>query len=194
MNNDNTQTSNKTIRNIILAVLAVALLAAAAFVGGSLLREGQIASEKGDFQIVAAEGLPETPFELIGWVISQEGNSLFVQAEGMNEALGLIGEKGGVDKKASNENTSPPIELVITHETEFFRDSTWDPYISGEADKSTVVSAGEIQQEIVPGSANEVGPGSTVTIWGERNGDRIVADFILYSLPFPDSEDTKITK
>ena len=42
MNNDNTQTSNKTIRNIILAVLAVALLAAAAFVGGSLLREGHL--------------------------------------------------------------------------------------------------------------------------------------------------------
>jgi hypothetical protein len=111
----------------------------------------------------------------------------------MNESLGLIGQKGGVDKKDSNENPNPPTEVVISHETEFFRDSTWDAVISGEADKSAVVSAGEIQQEIVLGSAEEIGPGSSVTVWGERNGDRVVAEFILYSLPFP-GDDQKITK
>ena len=191
MNNHNTQPSNKTTRNIILAVLAVALLATAAFVGGSLLREGQAASEKDDFKIVAAEGLPETSFELLGGVMNREGNSLFVQAEQMNEALGLIGDKGGVDEKGSNENTSPPTEVVISHETEFHRDSTWDIYISGEADKNDL--GNQIQQEIVPGSAEEIGPGSRVTVWGERNGDRVVAEFILYSLPWP-YDDRKITK
>lgn len=193
MNNDNIQTPKKTTRNIIIAVFAVALLAAAAFVGGSLLRKQQAVSEKEDFQIVAAEGLPQTAFELVGDVTSQEGNSLFVQARQMNEALGLIGEKGGVDKKGGIENTTPPTEVVITHETEFFRDSTWDAYISGEADKGALVSVGEIQQEIIPGSADELGAGSTVTVWGERNGDRVVAEFVLYSLPFPE-DNRKITK
>ena len=52
MNNDNTQTSNKTTRNIFLAVLAVALLAGAAFVGGSLLRKQETDSKKDDFKII----------------------------------------------------------------------------------------------------------------------------------------------
>ena len=192
MDNDNTLTSKKTIRNIVLGVLAVALLAAAAFVGGSLLRKQQTASEKDDFKIVAAEGLPETPFELVGGVISQEGNSLFVQVRQMNEALGLIGGKG-VDRKGGSTESGPPTEVVITHETEFFRDATWDPYFNGEVDRRALKGAGEVQQEIVPGSAEEVGPGSGITVWGERNGDRVVAEFVVYSLPFPE-DDRKITK
>jgi hypothetical protein len=184
MDNINTQTSKKTNRYIVLGVLVVVLLAAAAFVGGSLLRKQQAASEKDGFNIVAAEGLPETPFEMVGAVVSQEGNSLFVQAEQMNEALDLVGEKGGVDKKGGSTGSVPPTEVVITHDTEFFRDATWDPYLSGEADKRNLLGD-EIQQEIVPGSADELGSGSTVTIWGERNGDRVVAEVVLYSLPFP---------
>jgi hypothetical protein len=192
MNNDNIQTPNRTTRNIVLAILAVTLLAVAAYVGGGLIRKQKTASEKGDFQIVAAEGLPDAPFELIGSVSSREGNSLFVETKGMNEALGLIGGKGGVDKKDSNENTSPPTEIVISRETVLYRDSTWDAYISGEADKDDL-RGNQIQQEIVPGSAEELGPGSSVTVWGERNGDRVVAEFVLYSLPFP-ADDKKITK
>jgi len=187
MDNANSQPSNKITRNIILAVLAVVLLAAAAFVSGSLLRKQQTVSEKDEFKIVAAEGLPETPFELIGEVISREGNSLFVQARQMNEALDLVGGKG-IDKQNGNSNPGPPTEVVINHDTEFFRDSTWDAYLSGEADKSALGGVGEIQQEIVLGSVDEVGPGSSVTVWGERNGDRVGAEYILFSLPFPESE------
>jgi len=188
MENDTPKTPGNTTRNIILAILAIALLAAAAFVAGNLLRDGKAASEKDEvFKIIAAEGLPDTPFELIGGVISQEGNSLSVQARQMNESLGLVGGKG-IDRKGGSNDSGPPTEVVITHETEFFRDSTWDIYISGEADKGALGGAGQVQQEIVPGSADELGTGSTVTVWGIRNGDRVVAEIILYSLPFPDSE------
>jgi len=190
MNESNSHPTKKNGRYILLVLLIIAILAVAAFVGGNLLRKQGAVSEKEDFQIVAAEGLPQTPFELIGRVISKEGNSLFVQAKQMNEALGMVGGKG-VDKKGSNDNTVPATEVVITHETEFYRDATWDPYLSGEASKSNL--GNEIQQEILPGSEDELGPGSTVTIWGERNGDRVVAEYILYSLPFPDS-DKKIIK
>jgi hypothetical protein len=190
MHDPNVHPSKKTSHYIILGVLVVALLAVAAFVGGSLLRDSSKNSKKADFQIMAAEGLPQTPFELIGGVISQEGNSLFIQAIQMNEALKMTGGKG-VDKKGGNSNTGPATEVVITHETEFYRDATWDPYLSGEASKSNL--GNEIQQEIVPGSADEVGPGSSVTVWGERNGDRVVAKYILYTLPFPE-DDRKITK
>jgi hypothetical protein len=184
-----TQTSKKTTRNIALAVLLVVLLATAAFVGGNLLRKQDATSEKDDLNIITAEGLPETSFELVGGVISQDGNSLFVQVIQMNEALGLIGGKG-VDKKGDIDS-GPPTEVVITHETEFFRDATWDPYFSGKASKSNL--GNEIQQEIVPGSAEEIGPGSSVTVWGERNADRVVAELILYSLPWPE-DDKKIIK
>jgi len=190
MNTDNLQTSKITTRTIVIGVLVVLLLATAAFVGGSLLRKQKDVAKNEDFTVVAAEGLPQNQFELVGGVISQEGNSLFVQAKQMNETLGLIGGKG-VDKKGGNENAGPPTEVVMTHDTEFYRDSTWDPYISGEASKEEL--SNQIQQEIVPGRADELGPGSTVTVWGERNGDRVVAEYILYSLPFPVG-DKKIIK
>jgi hypothetical protein len=146
---NNTQTSQKTTRNIILAVLTVVLLAVAAYVGGSLLRKQQAASENSEFKVIAAEGLPETSFELIGGVVTQEGNSLFVQPR-QNQAIGMIGKRG---VEASDE-TGPSTEVVITHDTEFFRDSTWDAYISGEKDRSALRGAGEVQQEIVPGDAS----------------------------------------
>lgn len=186
MDNNNTPGYNKTTHNIVLAVLAVALLAAATFVGGSLLRKQQSESENGDIKIVAAEGLPETVFELIGGVISKEGNSLFVQSK-QNQAIGLIGGRG----VEAGKDAGPPTEVVITHNTEFYRDTTWDAYRTGEKDRSALRGGGEVQQEIVPGSADELGPGSGVTVWGERNGDRVVAEFILYSLPLPSRKITE---
>lgn len=186
MTDSNSQLPNNTPRNILLGGFVVALLAVAAFVGGNLLRKQQDAVGKEEFQIIAAEGLPETPFEQVGEVLSQEGNSLFVQAKQMNEALGMIGGKG-IDKKGDSSDTGPATEVVLSHNTEFYRDSTWDAYLSGEVDKENLKD-NEIQQEIVPGSRDELGPGSEVTVWGERNGDRIVAEFILYSLPFPTAD------
>jgi hypothetical protein len=182
MNDPNAHSPKKTNRYIILGVLVVALLAAAAFVGGNLIKTASEDTKKADFQIVAAEGLPQAPFELVGDVASMEGNSLFVHAGQMNKVLEMIGGKG-VDKKGGSTDSGPVIEVVITHETGCHRDATWDPYISGEASKKDL--SDQIQQVIVPGSVDELGPGSTVTVWGERNGDRVVAELILYTLPFP---------
>lgn len=190
MNDPNSHPPKKIGRTIFLGVLVVALLAAAAFVGGNLLQKQQVASENNDLIIVSAEGLPDTPFELVGGIIFQEGNSLFVQARQMNEALDLVGGRG-VDKKGGSTDSGPPTEVVITHETEFYRDATWDAYRTGEKDRSALRGAGEVQQEIVPGSADELGPGSGVTVWGKRNGDRVVAEFILYSLPLPSRKITE---
>ena len=89
MINPNTQTSEKTTRYVVLGVLVVILLAAAAFVGGSLLRGTSENTKEADFQIVAAEGLPKTAFELVGEVALQEGNSLYVHSEG-NQVLPVI--------------------------------------------------------------------------------------------------------
>lgn len=187
MENQNTQSSNKTPLYILIGILVVAILATAAYVGGNLLQKRHTNSEKeNEFKVLAAEGLPHTPFELNGRVISQEGNILFVQAKQMNETLDMVGGKGVDKKDGSNSNLGPATEVVINHDTEFYRDATWEPFISGTVDKSDL-SGDEIQQEIVPGSADELVTGSDVTIWGERNGDRVVAEFILYSLPFPEN-------
>ena len=187
MENENTTPIKNTNFYFLLGVLIVLLLAAAAYVGGRLLREGKAVSKKEEsIEILAAQGLPEIPFELVGDVSSQDGNSLFVQTKQLNKTLGIIAEKG-VDGDSSIGYTSPPTEVVITHETELFRDATWDPFFSGEANKEEFLG-GQIQQEILPGSPDELGSGSSITVWGERNGDRVVAEYILYSLPFPDEK------
>jgi hypothetical protein len=36
---------------------------------------------------------------------------------------------------------------------------------------------------VEPGSADEIGTNSMVTVWGERRGDRVIAEFILFQPP-----------
>lgn len=38
----------------------------------------------------------------------------------------------------------------------------------------------EIKMEVEPGNADEIGINSFVTVWGERRGDRVIADVILF--------------
>jgi hypothetical protein len=38
-----------------------------------------------------------------------------------------------------------------------------------------------IQQQVEPGSLDEIGSNSMISAWGERRGDRVIATVLLYS-------------
>jgi hypothetical protein len=43
--------------------------------------------------------------------------------------------------------------------------------------------SGTIQQVVNPGSVEELGKNSSLSAWGEKRGDRLIADVVLYSGP-----------
>jgi hypothetical protein len=40
-----------------------------------------------------------------------------------------------------------------------------------------------LQQKVAEGSLDEIGENSSLTVWGKKTGDRVVADVIVYSEP-----------
>jgi hypothetical protein len=40
-----------------------------------------------------------------------------------------------------------------------------------------------IQQVVEPGTLDEIGDGSMLTVWGKKTGDRIIADVLVYTQP-----------
>ena len=67
-------------------------------------------------------------------------------------------------------------EVVVTNETEVYVDVTSSKI--GELEDGDT-----LRQTLKPGSIEELGSLSFVQVWGERRGDRIIADFLVYMLP-----------
>lgn len=116
----------------------------------------------------------------------------------MNDTLGMAGE-GGVmlqsievaDPEDMEEQSvveffgadGPSTEVVITHDTEIYKDTTFENFNFVMEEGAMPKMPDKIEQKIEPGSAGEIGPNAFVTVWGERRGDRVIATFILYEPP-----------
>ncbi len=68
-------------------------------------------------------------------------------------------------------------EVVITHDTQVYRDVTSQQF------KSSPQKGQRVQQVVELGQIEEIGEDSNVQVWGRQNGDRIIADVLLYSIP-----------
>jgi hypothetical protein len=67
--------------------------------------------------------------------------------------------------------------VVVAHDTAVYRDITQkalDQLPSGEQ---------KIQQVVELGAIDEADSNSEITVWGEKNGGRVVAKVLVYSLP-----------
>ena len=184
---------------IIGGILLVVLFAAAAFIAGRMLnRQVEALSEGIEVDFSDAEEIPQTAPEIVGLVTAVDGDTLTVQEFNMNNMLGMIGETGVVVQSIEIENPEdmdelpvpefvgadgPVTELVITHDTEIYRDTTFGE-IAIIADGDTMPEfPDEIKIKVEPGNADEIGPHSMVTVWGERSGDRLIASVILFQPP-----------
>lgn len=162
-------------RSILIAsgaVVLVLLLAGAAFVGGRLLSAqdqtggneeivttsgsgegGKVISEKLEFQ--EADELPDASSDFVGSFVRREDNSLFISQFGAN----------GLET-----------EVVVTHDTPIYEDVTAKQFTDG-------MPSGPIQQVLSPVSLDEIGQGSIIRVWGEKRGDRVTAELIMYNVP-----------
>jgi hypothetical protein len=178
---------------IVGAVVVVVLLATAAFVGGKLLSGGKLQFGPGggilsiggnnnghvttNFspKIKPAVELPQTPPAANGIFDHRQDNSIFV-GTGSVQVQVQAGPNGSV---GSSSHSGPTIEVVVTTRTRVFRDTTMDQYNG----KTLPNGSPTLQQTVETGTLDELGQGSLVTAWGQKTGDRIIADVLVYTLP-----------
>ena len=124
--------------------------------------------------ILPAEELPQTPADVRGLFDRRENNSIFV---GTGQITLMVQSDQNGNVESSSNATGPTVELVVTNDTIVYHDTTLEQY-NGQP------PAGEkIQQVLEPGSLDDVGENSTITVWGKKTGDRVIADVLVYTTP-----------
>ncbi len=181
---------------IVAGVIAlVVLLAGAAFVGVQLL-SGQGLPEVGlgggnkmffgqggkggqmvQIQTIPAKELPQRPADARGIFDHRKDSSIFV-GTGQVRMMVMKDQSGNVSSSASHDG--PTVEVVVTPKTIVYRDVTMKQF----GDKPPTSSGAlKVQQVVEPGTLDEVGQNSTLTAWGTKTGDRIIADVVVYTPP-----------
>jgi hypothetical protein len=196
MEPENTTPNNKSslLKWLGLIVLVV-LLAAAAFVGGQLLNpqanpQAGGPGGSGNFGVSGEEGgnaermevalkvtpaaeLPTTQPDAQGLFVRRDDNSLFIGTGDVTISMGPDAQSG-----PTSEFDGPVVEVVVTGETQVYKDVGTPPGPPPEGETEQV-----IQQEVAEGTIEEIGDTSHVTVWGRKVGDRIIADILVYSEP-----------
>jgi hypothetical protein len=172
-------------------VVLVLLLVGAAFVGGRLVSGqglplpqqlsgermmtlGQGGNTTMRLDVDPAPELPASPPDVKGIFQRRADNSLFI-GTGQVSVLAQKSQ-GGVISMTSHYD-GPLVEVVITHDTTIYRDVTMKQF------DGPPPAGKKLQQVLEPGSADEIGENSMLTVWGDRRGDRITARVLTYSLP-----------
>lgn len=184
---------NRKVVTILLIALGIVVLAAGAFTavrlitaqtnGEAGLPEGAMVFE--DVMddgtgnpvtvktvILPSEELPERPSDVGGILSKQVDNSYFVGTGNISVSVEVV---NGVESIAAD-FSGPEIEVVVGRDTQFYQDVT---KVSFEASESTEQT---IQQEIVPVEQPEgLSKGANFQVWGEKRGDRVTAEIIVFS-------------
>ena len=124
--------------------------------------------------ILPAAELPQRPSEAGGVLLRQEDNSYFVGTGSISVSINVVNG----ETSTAVEHSGPEIEVVAGRETQFYRDVTEVSFAAAESKEQT------LQQEVLAVEQPETMPdGANFQAWGEKRGDRVIADIIVYSEP-----------
>ncbi len=125
--------------------------------------------------------LPDRPTEVAGVFVSREDNSILVGTGGISLNVEVRQEQGGAPQsQVTLGHDGPVVEVVTTRDTVMYRDETEMPN-----PRSGNVESGEhtIQQVVTPvHTLDELGTNTELQVWGERRGDRVIADVLVYRI------------
>lgn len=124
-----------------------------------------------------SEELPDRPAETGGAFVRREDDSIFVGTGNITLDVEVDGATGQSD--VSLQSDGPEVEVVVTRDTVLYEDITDldEAFADGESGDKI------LQQRLRPGSLEEVGPNMELQVWGERQGDRVVAEVLVYRRP-----------
>jgi hypothetical protein len=122
--------------------------------------------------IKPAKELPATQPDEAGIFVERKDNSIFI---GTGEVTLMAKAEPGQDPQVDSNFTGPKIEVVISADTVIYKDTTQLDPENPEA---------EVQQTVELSTIDEITQQSSISVWGRKAGDRIIADTILFSSPF----------
>lgn len=174
-------------RKLILALSVILLLTgAAAFIAGRMLNPhvGPLAifgfGGKGgmmgtSIDLIPAREIPWSEPQVVGLFSEQVDNVMVVQATSLKTGgQGIVMQKAddGEVSPSLNMDYGPGVEVILTNETIMYRDTT-PPIEPASAEITTV------QQTVEATTPDQLAPGSYVSVWGRKSGDRIIAEVVL---------------
>jgi hypothetical protein len=171
---------NKRLYIILGAV--VLLVGAAAYLAGKMFSSGLgLTSESGPMgngqvfisrdDITPAPEVPIITPEVTGVFVERKDNSVIIREISFDAGVAGILENSPMD-----ENSGPKIEVVITGETTVYRETT-------DFSQANSGRGFSIQQTVEEDTLDNLNSQSMVTVWGRKNGDRVIADVFLYMNP-----------
>jgi len=186
----------KRLTLIIGGIGSVLLVAGAVFVGARLLNSSEkevggtgnelmIVNEGGgsgpvafSLDIKPAPELPQAPPEVGGLFVRREDNSIFVGTGEIEFAVEVDPATG--ERQTSSNYSGPVLEIVVTSDTAIYRDETKMPSLgpnaaSGDQTVQQVVKPVDSLEELGENTKN-----TEIQVWGERRGDRVVAQVFVY--------------
>lgn len=186
-----TPAPRKSVLPYIVGAGVIILLAAAAFVavryfvqpqnaagggpgGKNMISIGGPGGEAQTFElnVKPADELPDTQPDESGIFVERKDNSVFI---GTGEVTIRAKAEPGQEPQVDSDFTGPKVEVVISPDTVIYKETTQlDPEDPGA----------EVQQTVELSTIDEITEQSSITVWGRKAGDRIIADVILFSTPF----------
>lgn len=187
-----TPTPRKSALPYVVGIGVIVLLAAAAFMAVRYFAQPQknvaangpgeksVMSIKGagggeqtfELNVKPAKELPATRPDEAGIFVERKDNSVFI---GTGEVTVRAKAEPGQEPQVDADFTGPKVEVVISSNTVLYKDTTQlDPENPGA----------EVQQTVELGTIDEITQQSSISVWGRKAGDRIIADVILFSTPF----------
>jgi hypothetical protein len=170
---------------IIGGIVVVLLLAAGAFMGGMWMvgqatgMSQMLNEEAFNAMLVALEQTPNEEPEIVGVVKSVEDNSLFVSTVASTGAF--------VHSPGASLSESPPVEVVVERDTVILADVTALDFDFSNIGPGNLMDAAQsdafaegTKRVIEEGVLEDIEPNTMIWIWGQRTGDRINADAVLY--------------
>jgi hypothetical protein len=159
----------------------IGLLAGAAFVGGRLLGSpdlvddnppivlsdsgGGVSTSGSLVETEPAAEMPATAPDVAGLYVRREDNRLFLGTGSLSAVK--------VEGVWQYQHDGPVVEIVTTHDTQVYRDDTLQQI--GEEPPSD-----PLQQVLTPSIVDEIDGRCAVSAWGERRGDRLVAEVVVF--------------
>nr|NIV29761.1 hypothetical protein [Anaerolineae bacterium] len=114
--------------------------------------------------------LPQRPPDTVGVFTRREDNRIFVSSS--NEGIMYT-----LDGEVTSAGDATEVEVVVTGETSVYEDLTQEDLGNG------LPSGQTIEQKLEPGQVDEIGRNSVVMAWGEKRGERLVAEILVYTGP-----------
>lgn len=152
--------NNKLYISLGLAILLVGL---AAFIAGKWIDGGSSREDQVSHATPAPE-IPTTTPEVSGLLVERQDNTLILQTVSFDPGSGW---RLGDSNAPMDASSGPKVEVVVTGETIIYRED----FEFGQS---------SIQQTVEETTLDNLDSQMLITVWGRNNGDRVIAEIVLF--------------